>query len=402
MAYDLTLERVVRFQSEGIMQGVSVRLGLCVGIGLLLLGDVTFAQKSASKPQDDDFAPMKPAMPKKGKLKTTMVEVELLQADDGSGLFSQHWLKILGPMDVALRIHRPTSEEKPEVKEREVGGVRYVTAIGVLERSGKIAFPQREFAVGDTAKLKEWIEELRTYGALGTPTGKPLWGLTKEQFTLVYDGMINPVQFETFEMPLAKMLPKLPLPNESPLHWSAEANELIARRGERTKLKVELKGFSAATALAVALNENGLGFRPNRTPRGDLELLIEPRTTKNEQWPIGWPLQVPRFKSAPKFFAVVPIELTDVELSDVINAASKLTETPILVDYAELEAKQIDLDKIQVSYPRKKTTWDVALKAMTASQRLTEELWQDEAGLTFVWITTLKVGRANDREKTKP
>ena len=42
---------------------------------------------------------------------------------------------------------------------------------------------------------------------------------------------------------------------------------------------------------------------------------------------------------------MVPIELTDpVELADVIEAVAKLTNTTILVDYAELEAQKIDLE----------------------------------------------------------
>ena len=379
------------------MRQVFVGLMICTVIGLLLTGDAVSAQTTTSKLERSD-----PSTGKKTKTKTTTVEIELLQEDDGAGLYAQHWLKILSPLNVSLRIHRPTSEDKPQVKERESGGLRFVTAVGSLDRSGRIVFPEKEFAVGDTGKLKEWIEELRTYGARGTPTGKPLWGLTKDQFMVIYEGLTKPVEYETFEMPLTQMTSKLPIPSEAPLRWSPEATELMTRRSERTKLKVELKGFSAATALAVALNEKGLGFRPNRLSNGDNELLIEPRNSKYEQWPIGWPLQRPKFKAAPKLFAVVPIELEDVELGDVINAASKLTDTPIIVDYAELDAKKIDLEKVLVSYPRKSTTWDVALKTMVASQRLTEELWQDEAGLSFVWITTLRVGRSNDNEKTKP
>lgn len=377
--------------------------GLIATITFGLLIACTEVRGQFSKPDGDGGPALKPTTLKKAKPKTTVVEFELLQGSDGGGMHAQHWLKTLAPLDVAVRVHRPTAGEKPEIKEREVGTLRYVTAIGTLERSGRISFPDKSFAVGDSVKLKEWVEELRTYGAQGGTAGKPLWGLTKLQFTEVFDGMLKPVGFETHEQPLAQMTAKLPLPSQMSLRWSPEAKAVLTRRGDRTKLKVELKGLSAATALAVALNENGLGFRPNRTPSGEIELLIEPKLSNVEQWPIGWPLQIQRFKALPKFFAMVPIELTDpVELADVINAVSKLTDTMILVDYAELEAKKIDLDKIKVTYPPKKTNWDVALKSMVMSQKLAQEIWQDEAGNAFVWITSIRSARSNEPEKTKP
>jgi len=123
---------------------------------------------------------------------------------------------------------------------------------------------------------------------------------------------------------------------------------------------------------------------------------VEPRNAKSDQWPIGWPVQKQTFKAAPKLYAMVPIELSDVELSDVISAISELSETPILIDYVELDAKQIDLEKIKVSFPRKMTSWGLALRQMVVPQRLTREFWQDEAGRVFVWITTTKAGRSKE------
>ena len=331
-----------------------------------------------------------------------MIEFELLSTSDGGGLHAQKWLSVLEPLDVSLRIHRPILEEKPELKERELGLTRYVTAIGSLDRSGTIAFPSRSFGLEDAVKLKEWINELRTYGVRGAPTGQPLWGLNKAQFTGVYDVLTKPVDFETLNLPLAQMLAKLSLPPQYPVRWNAASNELLARRGERTKIRQELKGMSIATVMAISLNENGFGFHPNRTPSGDLELLVEPRDPKSEQWPIGWPIQRQLFKAAPKLYAMIPIELSDVELSDVLEAISNLSETPVLIDFAELDAKQIQLDKIKVSFPRKVTTWTIALRQVVAPQKMVRELWQDEAGRVFVWITTIRAGRAKEADKNDP
>ena len=377
---------------------VSSELKISVFLGLLLISNLALGQAPTRplRPGDSSQMKEKPASPKKTNTINTVVEFELLQAEGGGGLHGQQWLRVLEPLDVSLRVRKPILGDKPEMKEREAGKTRYVTAIGTLDRTGNLVFPDRSFALSDATKLKEWINELRTYGVKGTPVGKSLWGLSEEQFASLFDGLLKKVDFETENLPLKQAVTKLPLPSEFPVRWNSDAVDKLARLGEQARVRQELKGFSAALALALSLSDNGFGFRPNRTPSGVIELLIEPRNTKLEQWPIGWPVQKATFKAAPKLYAMVPIELADVELSDVLTAISELAETPILIDYAELEARQIDLEKIKVSFPRKMTTWSLALRQLVIPKRLTRELWQDEAGRVFVWITTTRAGRAKD------
>ena len=381
-----------------IVKNVRMAVVSTVVLGMLLVEQTTSAQVPVTTPRSDDFATTKPTPAKKPVAKSTTVEFELLQESGGGGLYAQHWLKILQPLDVSLRVRRPFGDDKPDVKQREVGNLRYVTVIGSLDRAGNISFPGKTFTVGDSEKLKEWITELRTYGALGTPKGQPLWGLTKEQFAKVFDSLLKPVEIETENQPLLKSIARFPIPSEFPLRWHPDATEKLATRGELAKIRQELKGFSAAMSLAMALSENGLGFRPNRTPSGNTELLIEPASLKSEQWPIGWPVQRAPFKAAPKLYAMVPIELDDIEFPDVLNAIAELSETPVLIDYAELDARQIDLEKIKVTIPRKMTTWSLVLRQLAGQNRLTRELWQDEAGRVFVWVTTIRAGRAKDQK----
>ena len=293
-------------------------------------------------------------------------------------------------------MHRPVGADKPDLKEREAGYTRYVTAIGVLDRAGNIVFPNKTLSLGEPAKIKEWIDELKTYGIKGAPKGQPLWGMSEEQFAKLFDSLVKPIDFDTEGLPLKETVDKLPLPSEFPLRWSAEATELLKKRGDQAKFRQELNGFTLGLSLAIAFSENGLGFRPNRTPSGAIELVVEPQNAKLNQWPVGWPLQRSSFKAAPKLFAMVPIELVDEELPDVIMAISELSETPILIDYSELQSKQIDLEKIKVSFPRKMTSWSYALRQIVVPHHLTQELWQDEAGRAFVWVTATRAGRAKD------
>ena len=216
---------------------------LTVAICLSIALESAFAQAPNAMRRSGDPSATRGSAAKTKTAKTTTIEFELLQASDAAGLHAQQWLKVLEPLDVSLRIHRATKDDKPDVTEREVAGVRRVTAIGTLDRSGKITFPNRSFTLGDAAKLKEWVGELRTYGVQGAPDGQPLWGLTKGQFASLYESMIAPVDFETKDKLLAELHAKWPLPPKSPLNWSNEARDfcrkllsiagVLASEGER-------------------------------------------------------------------------------------------------------------------------------------------------------------------------
>ena len=362
---------------------------ILLGCGLLANRDAHAQNPSPASGRTPAAASVAKTAPSK-----TFIEVKLFTKSDGGALHSQQWGKFFEPLDVTLQIQRPTLNDKPELRERHVGTLRYVTVIGTLERSGNILFPNRSFELADGPKLKEWLDELRTYGAQGAPDGQPLWGLSKEQFNRLFDSLLKPVEAELLDLSIREAVTKLPLPEQYPVRWSKAADELMVRPGAMNRTRQDLRGFSAATALAVMLNDGGLAFRPNRTPAGGLELLVEPLGQRTEQWPIGWPLQKQRIQAAPKFFAMTTIELDQVELPDLLVAITELTETPVLLDHHEIEARSIDLKKLKASYKRGQTSWSVALKKIVIPQKLTREVWQDEAGRVFVWITTNRPGRS--------
>jgi len=382
-----------RFEQGHSLSGLCVRISLF--LGLLVTETSVMGQTPPARGTAKTSAKAK-SEPKKSEPKNTVIEIELLRADGGGGAVAQGWIKVLEPYDISVRVHRPVGADKPDLKEREAGYTRYVTAIGVLDRAGNIVFPNKTLSLSEPAKIKEWIDELKTYGIKGAPKGQPLWGMSEEQFAKLFDSLVKPIDFDTEGLPLKETVDKLPLPSEFPLRWSVEATELLKKRGDQAKFRQELNGFTMGLSLAIAFSENGLGFRPNRTPSGAIELVVEPQNPKLNQWPVGWPLQRSSFKAAPKLFAMVPIELVDEELPDVIMAISELSETPILIDYGELQSKQIDLEKIKVSFPRKMTSWSYALRQIVVPHRLTQELWQDEAGRAFVWVTATRAGRAKD------
>lgn len=352
------------------------RQGCAILLGVLFAAQAAFAQGPSNKPPATSVR--------------TILEAELLTSPDGGALQAQNWRAVFEQLDVAVTIHKAVLDEKPEVKERVVGTLRYVTVVGRLDRQGRIVFPDRVYSQSDVARLKEWFDELKTYGRQGAPEGQPLWGLSKQQFDLLYTALSEVSDAKLQGLPLDRAAIELSLPAQYPLRWSTAATDRLKALGDQATVRQEVAGFTKATSLAIALNDRGFGFRPNRTPSGSLELVIEPLARdKNELWPIGWPPQRQVPEMLPGLFAMTNIELRQEPLLDVLDAAADLAQARILLDYAALDQRQVKLDEIKVSLPLKKTTWSLVLRAVLVPQKLNREYWQDEAGRAFVWIVPI-------------
>jgi hypothetical protein len=331
-----------------------------------------------------------PAPKPAGAVSKTVLELELLTGTDGSALHAQEWRSVFETLDVPVQIRRSVLEEKPGVKERTVGTLRYVSVVGKLDRQGQVAFADRSFARSDAAKLKEWLDELKTYGVQGAPQGQPLWGLSKPQFEALYEALseINETEFQ--DQPVQRAAAEMKLPASYPLRWSTAASERLQQLGAKAVVRQRVAGFTKATSLAVVLNDAGFGFRPNRTPNGSLELIVEPyRRERLELWPVGWPLQRQTGDALPGLFALTNIEWRQAPVLDVLDTATDLADVRVLVNYAEFEQRGVNLATLKISHPLKKTTWSLALRSMLVPQQIAREYWQDEAGRAFVWITPI-------------
>jgi len=349
------------------------------------------------------FAQQPPLKPVAAASTKTILEVELLTGPDGGALQAQEWRTVFEKLDVPVTIHKAVLDEKPDVKERTVGTLRYVTAIGKLERQGRITFPDHSFERSDSVKLKEWFDELKTYGRQGAPDGQPLWGLSKQQFELLYQSLAELSNIELQGLPLDRAATDLKLPETYPLRWSTTAADRLKRLGEQNTARQRVAGFTKATALAIALNDRGFGFKPKRTPSGSIELVVEPQARdRNELWPVGWPLQRQAPELLPGLFTMSNIELHNEPLMDVLNTAAELSEVGILLDYASLDQRQVDLGALKANFKLKKTTWSLALRGVLVPQKLNREYWQDEAGRGFVWIVPVGKERTSTAAPKTP
>ncbi len=324
--------------------------------------------------------------------RSTTVEIELLTTD-GSGLAAQEWRSALESLDLSITIRRRMGDEEPGTTEKMFGSLRKVTAIGLMNRSGKVDFVDRSFEPGDREKLKTWVQDLQVYGAQGSPDGQPLWGLNEEQFTKVFDSLTTVTEDDFRERKLHEAVRSLKLPERHPVRWTDAAEKKLSGSRHDGAVRQNTQGFTVATALAVMLRDEGLGFRPNRLPTGDLELRIDVLGKREDSWPVGWPLKSPRQNVAPKLFAMNQVLMEDSSLIDVLSHISQGAETAILFDYSELDGLGADWEATEISYRPRQATWFTVIRDVLNKAKLSCELWQDEAGRPFLDVTSLKAKR---------
>lgn len=352
-----------------------------VGSGLVSAQAPRKPIKTARLP-DDGFA----------KAPETDVSLELIATATAATEHAQAWGQRLQKLDIQFQTRQAVAGDKAEVKEKQLGRMRRVTVVAVLDRNGKIVCHDRAFTLAEADKLAEWIRELKTYGAQGAPQGKPLFGLDDRQFGGVMRALSVPVEIDLEGLSLESALAKLPLPEKHPLRMTPEAQRAARLLNADKKVRTDARGLSVGTALAATLGEFGLSFKPLRTPEGKIELSVSPREPGQDAWPIGWPLDPdkPQGQVVPALFKTVPVALDDVPLTDVLTAASQASEVPLLVDHFAIEREEIDLSELKVTVPNRKTTWGLLLRQVTFPHKLGRRIVADDAGKPFVLITTLK------------
>ncbi|REJ87469.1 MAG: hypothetical protein DWQ34_24950 [Planctomycetota bacterium] len=318
----------------------------------------------------------------------TIVEFEILMPQFGAALKAQEWQEVFDRLDVSVRFRQAIGDDKPGIEERTRGTLRIVTVTGAMDASGSLHFDQQEYSPSDGAKLTEWIDELKTYGAQGSPEGKPVWGLTRDQFAAVYEELSRPISASVRDLKLTEALAVIEFSEDYPVRLHTSAEEHLRSAAARHPVRVDVESLSRGTGLAILLADFGLGFRPLRTPQGDIELVVQPLADVTEPWPVGWEIEASqaRNKVAPKYFAMVTAGFEDLPLQDVLDAVAQASETPVVINYERALAKEIDPREVAVSFPRKRTAWALLVRDVTARAKLTRSLLIDEAGQPFVYV----------------
>lgn len=328
----------------------------------------------------------------------TLVEFEILLPRQGDALDAQKWGPTFERIGVSVRFRQAILDDEPEVEERMRGTWRMVNVVGEMDREGTLHFPEKSFTMSEGAKLADWVEELKTFGAQGSPDGKPVWGLSEAQFTAVYDELSKPIENSLEGQELPDALQNLQLPADYPVRLHETAENRLTDPSSAHALREEVQGLSLGTGLAIVLADYGLGFRPIRNTKGTIALVVEPLSEITDPWPIGWELDPaqPRNEVAPGYFEMVRAGFDDLPLEDVLDAVEQASGTPIIINYEGSAARGIDPAVVRVSYPQKQTAWVLIVRTVTSQARLTREIMIDEAGKPFIYVFPFVPQRAAD------
>ena len=319
----------------------------------------------------------------------TLIEFEILMPKVGDGLDAQRWGPAFEKIGVSVRFRQAILNDEPNVEEQSRGTWRMVNVVGQMDLDGTLHFPDnKSFKLSEANKLATWVHELKTYGAQGSPAGKPVWGLSEPQFTAVYEALSTPIQAEVAGLELPDVFQNLKLPADYPLKLHATAEDRLRNPASAHPLRENVTGLSTGTGLAIVLADYGLGFRPLRNTQGKIDFIVEPLSEISDPWPIGWELDpaVPRNEAVPAYFAMVRAGFDDLPLQDVLDAVEQASHTPIIINHEACLARNINPAEVKVSYPQKQTSWVLIVRTVTSQARLTREIMIDEAGKPFVYV----------------
>jgi len=322
------------------------------------------------------------------------LEVAVAQAAPFGAM--QEWGKRLNELGLAgVRLRGANAGDKPSITPSGTGPAQRFRVIGVLNNRDQLVLPGGAFGQGDMARLKQFFETLPAKEAeRGIERG--IFGLTQPQFEQLYDDLSLIVTSPTKGVPLPALLGSLSDKLTVPLQIDHDAQGPL----ERAKpLGVELKDMSLGTVLAIALRTAGLGLLPEQPPGKPFVLRVVRAADKQECWPIGWkPEQTPQ-QMAPAAHRFTTIEISGYSLAQAVAALTPHMGIPLLFDEHTIAERNIDLAKIQVRFPNRKTYVRRAFDNVLGQGHLTGQFRVDEAGRPFYWITQLGPPRPTPKER---
>ncbi|MBX7165747.1 MAG: hypothetical protein K1X74_05310 [Pirellulales bacterium] len=302
---------------------------------------------------------------------------------------AQRWSQLLGeicPSGVSIREAR--NGEQPEVAtDRGASSVTY-RVFGLLTPRNELLLPRGQFKPTDRRAIAAWFERLANEGPeVSTAAKRPPYGLEAGQLLEVGDDLRPLLGVSTKGRRPRAVLEEVGADLGFPLEVTAAAFKAL---DAADPISEELQDLARGTALAALVRPAGLGFRPLRTPDGEIEYRIEPVTKATDVWPVGWPLTDNRTQHAPQLFESLTVAIDDIPLAEALAAIQSRIKLPLLYDHSALARARIDLGAKRVSLPEKRSTYSLVLQSLLVQSRLTWEVRLDDADRPLIWITTAR------------
>jgi len=317
------------------------------------------------------------------------IDMELGTTQGFPATSSQRWFQLLTELKVDnLQIRSARAGEKPAIEKIGSDANPSYKVIGTLTAKDELQLPGGKFSSRDRDRLAKWFELLRTEGAERAAGGPRLaFGLSQQQLTAIGEDLARPIDFSTKGIKLNDMLTRV----GGGLKFALSADSSAATRLRAAQpLETELKGMARGTALAYALEQEGMALAPTLDARRQVAYTVTAQRGGQEAWPVGRPLKVPKRDVLPGLFEFLNVELQDVPTSQALAAVTERLNVPVLLDRRALAHYKIDMATAKITLPAKRTTYDFTLRKIMTAAKLRDEWREDDAGKPLLWITTPK------------
>ncbi len=322
----------------------------------------------------------------------------VIAAEAGAPIASYHsWSKDLGEAGVRnVRVRGGRSSDRLGIKSRGSREMPVYDVLGMIESGGDLLLPGARFRPGDADGVARWVKDLAELGPPQSREPKGVFGLTKSQFERVRKDLGRRVDFSTRSETRAAVIDKIAAKLQIPFSIEPRLKATLAQ----DVLADELAGFSSGTVLGYVLRPLGLGFVPREVDGRRLQYVVVPLEGESaagirkdkamKHWSVGWPPSGSKHDVLPALFEFHNVSVQDVSVGKVLEAVGEKLEVPVLFDRAALARHRVDLEKIDVTLPSKRTTYGLVLNRVLFKARLRYDLRVDETGKPFLWVTTLK------------
>lgn len=313
-----------------------------------------------------------------------------LAASSKSALSHQQWSRTLTQMKVGgLSIRGPRPGDSPKIETRGTTAQPVYKVTGLINERSELVLPGGRFSLSNTSALAAWLTKLAEEGPPGAPgsSGAAMpFGLDESAIQRVHVQLRTPVDFSTIELStpeaVSRIRQKLPIP----LVMEPGTEAALRAAG---KVRDELNGLSAGTALAALARPAGLALAPRKDRQGGVELVIR-KAAAGDVWTVGRSAEEDRQQVLPALFDSITVGIEENPLPDAVAAVCGRLKIPYLVDHNGLAVQGVDFQKAVVSLPETKLSYSLILRKLLGQVGLIGQLRTDEAGKPFLWITTLR------------
>ncbi len=315
-----------------------------------------------------------------------------LAADSKSSLSHQQWSRVLAQLKVTgLTIRGAGPGDAPKIESRGTASQPVYRVTGLINNRSELVVPGGRFSLSNTSALAAWLTKLAEEGPPGAPgskgSGAP-FGLDEASLKSVHGKLRPAVEFSTLGTDTPDAVSRIGSKLSMPLTLEPGAEAALRGAG---KVRDELQGLSAGTALAALARPAGLALAPRKNKQGAFELVIR-KAAAGDVWPVGLSAEEKREEVLPGLFESISVQIEENSLPDALGVVCGRLRIPFLIDHNALAVQGVDFQKAVVSLPETKLSYSLILRRLLAQVGLIGQLRTDEAGKPFLWVTTLRAG----------